>query len=244
MTAIRTFGRSLQRPTQGVFGDDELAGLPDPVRRMFSVAIAHGTPLATSATLTMRGRIKLKGWTDFSGTEVIAPHDGFVWAVRAGLVSGHDRYIGGEGEMRWKLLGLIPVMRAAGPDVSRSAAGRCGGEGVWIPTALLPRFGVEWSAVDDHHVVARQTLDDHHLEVHHVLNDHGRVTTTWFERWGDPESTGTYGLHTFGVEHTAHRTFAGLTIPSASRAGWWYGTDRFRDDVFFEAEITDLQPSP
>jgi hypothetical protein len=48
--------------------------------------------------------------------------------------------------MDWKLAGLVTIMHADGPDHARSAAGRAAAEGMWVPTALLPRFGVRWSA--------------------------------------------------------------------------------------------------
>ena len=38
-------------------------------------------------------------------------------------MTGYDRLSSGTGEMRWRLLRLIPVMTAAGPDTTRSARG-------------------------------------------------------------------------------------------------------------------------
>jgi hypothetical protein len=58
-----------------------------------------------------------------------------------------DRYyLDGDGGMGWKLAGLLSVAHAQSPDVARSAAGRAAAEAIWLPTALLPRFGVRWSA--------------------------------------------------------------------------------------------------
>jgi hypothetical protein len=240
---VRALQRALTQPAEGVFTDRELEGLPEPVRRMFCALIAPDTPLATSARITMRGGIKLKGWTRFSGTEVIAPHAGFVWVVRAGAITGYDSYLNQQGEMRWKLLGLIPVMHATGLDVSRSAAARAGAEAVWIPTALLPRFGARWQASDEERVSCRLQLDTHELELHLILDEHGRITTCYFDRWGDPDRTGTYAFHPFAMQATAQREFNGLTIPSEGRAGWHYGTDRWQDSTFFEYAITQLEPS-
>jgi hypothetical protein len=143
--------------------------------------------------------------------------------------------------MRWKLLGLVPIVRARGPDISRSAVGRAAGEGDWVPTALLPRYGVRWEAIDDTCLVRNQTLNGYELQCRHILDDQGHVVSTSFERWGDPDSTGSYAFHPFGVEATAHRTLAGLTIPARGRAGWHFGTDRWPDGVFFEYEITDFR---
>lgn len=240
---LRELERSLLAPARGAFGDAELEGLPGSVREMFRAAIAPGTPLAVAARISMRGAIRLKRWTPFAGREVLAPHAGFVWAVRAGLVSGFDRYAGGEGEMRWKLLGLVPVVRASGPDVSRSAAGRAAGEAVWVPTALLPRFGVEWSSESDRRVVAVTRLDEHEFRLVLELDDRARVRAASFDRWGDPDGTGTFGLHPFGMEATSWDTFGGLTIPSSGHAGWHYGTDRWPDGIFFRYELTALEPA-
>ena len=51
-------------------------------------------------------------------------------------IGGFDRLVDGEGEMRWKLLGLFPVMTASGPDISRSAAGRFMTESAWCDCFL------------------------------------------------------------------------------------------------------------
>jgi hypothetical protein len=75
--------RLLRAPEPGAFGDAELDGLPEPVRRHLAAAIAPGTPLAVSARLRMRGRIKVGRWLPFRARQVLSPHHGFVWAARA-----------------------------------------------------------------------------------------------------------------------------------------------------------------
>jgi hypothetical protein len=179
-------------PTHGSFSTEELEGLADPVRRSLTAAMAPGTPLARSALVRMRGSIKLgRRWVPFSAHEVLAPHDGFVWAGRAArVIVGSDRYVNGWGAMDWKLLGVIRVAHADGPDVSRSAAGRAAGEAVWVPTSLLPRFGVEWSAVDPHQVTASFGVDATQFDIRYTLDDDARVVAVVFDRWGDPKNEG------------------------------------------------------
>ncbi len=189
----------------------------------------------------MRGAIKLGVWLPFKAREVVAPHRGFVWPARAaGLIAGADQYLDGIGAMDWKLAGIIPVARASGPDVSRSAAGRCGSEAAWVPTSLLPRFGVRWTAETDTHIVAAYQVDDTPIAVHHRLDDQGRPRSTTFDRWGDPARTGTWGWTRFGGEFSAYRTFDGVTVPSEGRLGWFYGTHRWADGEFFRYRITQL----
>ncbi len=229
-------------PAPGSFAEAELEGLPDPVRRYLGAAIAPGTPLAAAARFRMRGSIKLgQRWVRFRARQIETPHHGFVWAARAGgIIVGSDRYADGQGAMNWRVLGLVRVMHADGPDVSRSAAGRVGAEAVWVPTALLARFGVTWSATDPHCITANYRLDDAEIELHYTLGDDAQVQSVVFERWGDPDSSGIWGHHPFGFEATGYSTFDGVTIPSAGRAGWFYGTDRWNEGEFFRFEITDF----
>jgi hypothetical protein len=230
-----------QPPAPGAYAEAEVEGLPAPVRRYFSSAITVGTPLAVAARLSMRGAIKIGRWLPFRAREVLAPLRGFVWPARmGGFIAGADAYLDGSGTMEWKLAGLITVAQAAGPDVSRSAAGRCGAEALWIPTSLLPRFGVRWCAETDTQIVAAYHVDDTPLEVRYQLDEQGRPRSITFDRWGDPDRTGTWGWCRSGGEFSGYRTFDGVTIPSEGRFGWFYGTNRWADSEFFRYRITQL----
>ena len=232
---------SLLEAADGSFTPAELEGLPDPVQRYFRAAIEPGTPLARTALITMNGHLRIGRWLPFRGTEVLTPHRGFVWWARAaGIVSGSDRYVDGAGELDWKLLGLVRVMHASGPDVSRSAGARAAAEAAWLPTTLLPRLGVEWAAPDDAHIEARYAIDGQPMRVRYEMTDDGHVRSVVFDRWGDPDGTGSWGLWPFGGEFTGHASFDGVTIPGAGRMGWHYGTDRWVDGEFFRYQITDL----
>jgi hypothetical protein len=99
-------------------------------------------------------------WLPFFARQVLNPHEGFVWSARGpGVITGSDRYLDGAGAQDWKLAGVVTVAYGDGPDVSGSAAGRGGAEGIWVPTALLPRFRVSWSAAAAAHLTARHRLE-------------------------------------------------------------------------------------
>jgi len=227
------------------FGPAELDGLPEPVRRHLAQAIAPGTPLHTAARLRMRGSIKVGRWLPFRARQVLSPQRGFVWTARAaGLIAGADRYLDGAGALQWKLAGLVTVASGEGADISRSAAGRAGAEGVWLPTALLPRFGVRWSAPAGdagNQVTAAFSVGETPVALDLRLDPAGRVVSLAFDRWGDPDGHG-FAWHRFGGEITGWASFGGLTIPSAGRLGWHPGGDRFAEGEFFRYRITALQP--
>ena len=61
---------------QSGFDPSTVADLPEPARRWLVHAIAPGTPLWHSVTLTMRGEIRIGAWRSFTATQVIAPSEG------------------------------------------------------------------------------------------------------------------------------------------------------------------------
>ncbi|QXJ20953.1 hypothetical protein AGRA3207_001755 [Actinomadura graeca] len=214
-------------------------GLPGPARRWLNHAIRPGTPLCGSVRLRMHGRIRLGSWWPFRADQILRPPSGFIWAATARMaglpVRGFDRYSGGNAEMRWRLLGAVPVMSATGPDVSLSAAGRLASEIVLVPAAALSP-AVTWEDVDDEHVIARVGVAGEGHPVTLAVAPSGALTSVTLPRWGDP-GKGPFGRHVFGVEVRREATFGGYTVPAGVRAGWWYGTERWADGEFIRFTV-------
>jgi hypothetical protein len=216
-----------------------VADLPEPARRWLVHSIAPGTPLWQSVLLSMRGEIRLGAWRPFTAHQVLAPPRGFIWAATArvfGLpVTGFDRYSAGSGQMDWRLGGLLPVMTATGPDVTRSAAGRLAGEMVLVPTTF--RAATWTPGADEDRAVATWHFDDQEESAEIHVDADGRLLGVVVQRWGDPGGA-PFGRRPFGVAIEAEETFAGVTIGSTLRAGWWWGTDRQAEGEFFRAHVT------
>jgi hypothetical protein len=226
--------------TQGdVFDLTMVADLPEPARRWLTHAIAPGTPLWRSAELAMHGQIRLSAWRPFTATQVLAPPDGYIWAATARFlrlpVVGYDRLSSGTAEMRWRLLGVVPVMTAEGPDIARSAAGRLAGEGVLLPTTFRAATWARSGHPDTAVATWRIGGEEQAVELH--VGPDGQLLGVLLRRWGTPNGA-PYGQYPFGVAVDAERAFAGITIPSAFRAGWWWGTERQDEGEFFRARIT------
>jgi hypothetical protein len=68
----------------------------------------------------------------------------------------------------------------------------------------------------------------------------GRARYVHRRRTRRPARAGQAPPHPFGGEITGYATFDGLTIPSAGRVGWFFGTDRWPASEFFRYQITDL----
>jgi hypothetical protein len=130
--------------------------------------------------------------------------------------------------MRWRLMRLIPVQNASGPDVTRSAYGRLAGEIALIPTAFRH---ASWSRGEhaDTTVGTWQFGDDTEAAELHV-RPNGRLAEVRISRWGNPEGA-PFRRYPFGVRVDAESRFGGITIPSVFRAAW-------HESEFFRAEIT------
>src|SRR5688572_1340761 len=184
----------------------DLGDLAEPVRRYLEHAGVATN--AGAARIEMRGQIKLGRWLPFRSRQLLAPRLGTVWAARvAGVIVGSDRYVDGAGGMDWRILGLVPLVHSAGTHVSRSAAERAGGESIWVPSALAPPSGARWTARDETHLEVSFDVDGHPVVLRHTIAESGALRSSTFDRWGDPDNTGTWQLLPFGVEVSREATF-------------------------------------
>ena len=223
------------------FDPETIVGLPAPARRLIERSVSPGTKLNPTVSLHMVGEIKLKKWVPFQARQILRVGEGFVWEAKAGkapfTVRGGDTYWRGKGDLHFRLLGMIPVARASGPDIDRSAAGRLAIETVaWAPHGLTPQMGATWAGVDPNRATVSLPIRGQRLEVDVVVDQSGRLSEVSMERWGDPQSK-EFALHPFGASVDEERTIGGLTIASAGCVGWWWGTERQREGEFFRYSI-------
>ena len=235
--AWRRLSAATVQPT--IFDPTMVVDLPEPARRWLTHAIATGTPLWQSVELSMVGEIRLDSWRPFTATQVVAPPEGYIWAATTRLfglpVMGYDRLTSGTGEMRWRLLNLIPVVSEAGRDIARSAAGRLASEIVLIPTAFRDATWTLGASSDKAVATWRHGADQESVEVQ--VGRDGRLLGLLMQRWGKPTGE-PFGRYPFGCTVEAERTEAGITLPGVFRAGWWWGTDRQNEGEFFRARLT------
>jgi hypothetical protein len=218
----------------------DLSALPDGAQRYLTHAIAPGTPLASAVRLQMHGEIKLKTWRPFTAEQVISWNRGMIWQATVRMyglrIRGSDRFLDGQGAMQWKLFRILPLINAIGPDVTRSAAGRINIESLWLPSVLW-RPEVEWEAADSTYLHARFRAHAETADVEYKVSESGELKTVSMLRWGKPDS-GPFRYVPFGGLVEESCTFAGYTVPTRIRVGWYFGTERFDSEgEFFRASI-------
>lgn len=218
-----------------------MTSLDEPVRRYLGHAVLQDGYAARGTRLAMRGRIKVGRWLPFTAAW---EGDGrrFEWRARAarGVLAVLDRFAHGAGAMDVRLLGRVPLVRAAGEDTTRSAAGRAAIEGaMWAPGALAALPGVSWRAVADDEIVATWDVPPERPEVRLWIDEHGAVRRSVVDRW-DGGAHGRRGYVPCGADVHDERRFGAMVLPSRITVGWWYGTPRY--DPFFEAEVLRAEP--
>ena len=225
-----------------------VADLPPAARRFFLHAIRPGTPLRGVARITMHGEIGLgaksaPNYLAVTADQVLAPPHGFVWRVHAGLgrasLTGSDGLTDTGSWSRFWLFGLLPVMRDGGDDHRRAAFGRLVAEAVfWSPAALLPRDGVQWSAVDD--ATARVELRHAGLTqaVDITVDEDGRPTQVVLQRWTNANRQKQYREQPFGGYLYDFREFDGYRLPTRVEAGNHFGTDDYFP--FYKVSVDEI----
>lgn len=218
--------------SHGRFDPAMVEDVPEPGRRYLLHALEPGAPLATSVRLEISGSIRMSPGGEpmpMESEEVLAAGRGYVWTARmkkgALTIRGFDSYAHGEAEMRWWVAGLVPVVREAGEDLSRSGAGRLAGESaLFLPSVLLPSRGASWERMDDSTALVRFDVEGVTTEFTLEVEPDGSLRRLSYERWNADPENGPVGHLPFVIdEFGEERTFDGHTIPTRFRAGWRLG---------------------
>lgn len=223
----RTLARGLRGPLPAhlppSFDPSMVDELPEPAQRWLRHAIEPGTLMFEAVEIQMSGEIKLGTWRPFTATQAVVPDAGFVWAARthlAGLpVRGYDSYALGEGRMKWRLLGAIPVASAPEYDATRSAADRLAAEAVLVPTSLV---SATWRPADDRDSATFLRHVGHRVARGRVtvrVGPDGQLRSISMLRWGAPGG-GDYAQHVFEVSFGGEYLVDGIAVPDCWSAAW------------------------
>lgn len=213
---------------------DRLERLPAPVARYFTFALPPGQPRIRGAELRFTGQFAARpnAWSSFTAEQHInAERPGFVWDARIDMmpvvpVLVRDSYVAGQGAMRAAAGGVVPFVNEKGtPEMAAASLQRFLAEAVWVPTALLPRDGLTWSAIDDTNACV--TLTDGattvSMDVH--FGPLGEIETVSAMRYRDVN--GTPVLTPWVGQHRDYVPADGMMIPTSGEVAWVLPDGRF-----------------
>ena len=164
--------------------DADLAHLPAPVQRYLRLAGVVGKTRVRNFRVGMRGRIRngRQGrWMPFSAEQynVIAPAtrlfylDASMFTIPA---QGYHRYVGSSASMRVKAAALVPVVAAAGSEMTQGETVTLLNDMCIMAPATLIEPTITWEAVDGCTARACFTNAGHAIRAELSFNEAGELT--------------------------------------------------------------------
>ena len=171
--------------------EGDLAGLPVTVQRYLRAMGVVNRPREWSFQAHITGRFRLRGHGSWMPAEVwqynSAVEVARIFHMRVDFASvvpmvGRDSYVGGKGIMHGKLLGLVTVAHAQGPETDLSELVTYLNDAVLMAPSMLLRPNTSFTPVDDHSfevtlvdegqtVTARVLLDNDGRPLNFVTTD-------------------------------------------------------------------------
>lgn len=217
----------VERDTDQQYTHEELTDLPAPVRAYFAEVLMEGQSAIRTVRLHQHGEFRLGDadapWRALTATQYFSTQPpGFVWDATIEVLPWLparviDLYKRGNGILRARLLGVVPVA-SAGPnqELNEGELVRYLAEAVWFPTALLPLQGVLWEAIDDRS--ARATLEHEGVTASLVFHfdDRNRITHATTDRYRQEDDV--YASWTGYFRDYDDRD--GILVPTEAEVEW------------------------
>lgn len=232
---------SMSAEKQGRYDSAMAAELPEPARRFFNYTIQPGTSLQTVVEIKMNGELglgskKAPNYKPMQACQILAPPYGLVWKLKTGAISGSDGALPKTSWTRFWLFGLVPIVRASGPDHHRSAFGRVVAEGAfWAPASLLPSQSVRWEPIDDNTARAIVSFGGYSQNVDITVNADGQPARVVIQRWSSENPDKVFREQPFGGVLSDFRDVNGYRLPFRVEGGNHIGTEDYFP--FFKAHV-------
>ena len=163
---------------------------------------------------------------------------GFVWATRMQMfpgvaIVGRDRYANGEGSIEMRVLGVIPVANASGPQLDQGALLRYLNEIMWFPAAALAP-SITWAAAGPD--AATATIDDGGMTAAATFffDEQGRPVDMRAERF----DMGSGAVQEWSTPLCAWGELGGVRVPTEGSAVWQYPDGDF---AYIDLRVTGIE---
>lgn len=210
------------------FDPASVAALPPPVVRYFARVLTPGQPLVHRATIHHAGDFALQpgAWKPFTSRQLYTTQPrGFVWDATIRFLPFlplrvRDRYAAGDGSMLGSLAGVVTVVDQRGTDaMGESSLLRYLAEATWLPTALLPQEGVQWTPRDDSSATASLLDGEHAVSMDVYFGAGGGIVRIVATRGRDVKGT-SVPTPWEGEFSDSLLEVNGMRIPASGQVSW------------------------
>jgi hypothetical protein len=166
-----------------VVTERELAALPEPVERYLRQAGVVGQPQVHHFKAIWRGRIRSgpdDPWMAFAAEQYNFPAEParvfLMRARRGGLpVDVYHAFYGGSASMRVRLLSLVPMVDARGPEMDRSETVTLFNDICLLAPAVLVDPAIRWDLIDERSAQAHYTAGSNTISAVLSFNEAGEL---------------------------------------------------------------------
>ncbi|AKU15472.1 DUF6544 family protein [Luteipulveratus mongoliensis] len=217
-------------PTPSLLTESALRGLPEPVAAYVRRSGAVGRPRVTNFSATFHGRIRggpTQAWMPFHGTQVNTywprPQRVFIMdATKSGLpVTALHLFAASTATMRVKLLSLVTVVDAAGPEMNRGETVTVFNDLVVFAPGAIIGAPIRWTLLDAQHV--RGVFTDNDQSVSAVLTfnpQHDLVNFTSQDRSRASSDGKSFTRQGWSTPLSEHRDVRGRRVLAAGESRW------------------------
>jgi hypothetical protein len=241
---VATLFRGYDDETTKIITQEDLVGLPEIVQQWLKYAQVIGKEDIRTVRLRQKAVMRTKPeqpWMETRATQYFtADKPGFIWNAKISFAPlfhlvGRDKYLDGNGHMLIKLMSLIPVADAQGPEINQGTLLRYLVETVCFPTAALNDY-ITWEERDAKS--AKATISYNGITASGVFyfNEQGEVTNFIAKRY--MEKNGEYFLETWSTPMKEYKEFNGIRIPSQGEIIWKFESGDFN---WFNWEIEAIE---
>ena len=219
--------------------------LPAPVRRYLGYAIQEGAPAIRTARLIHVGTFRTKPnqrWLAIEGAQhFTVGTPGFIWTATVRpmpliSIQARDSLIVGHGRMLVKLMSLLTIADARGPEIDQGSRLRWLAECAWFPYAFVGD-SIEWQAIDDRSARAKLRCDGLPVVAVFEFDEEGKLRRLQAERYRDMAGAKAV-LAPWRGEYSNYREFGGFRVPTSVDVSWKLEAGSFSYARF---EITTLE---
>jgi Family of unknown function (DUF6544) len=220
--------------------------LPPPVRRFVERVLPAGSQGATTVRIEQLGEMTLRPGTRprrFRATEELScDRVAFAWRASFPMLGPlglrvTDSYLGGEGMLEVRMLGL-PLQRRRGPELAKGEAYRYLAEIPWVPHAILSNSELEWDARDERTVEVATRVDDERIAVELRLSEAGEIVGGAARR---PRAEAGNAITPWVGEFADYRAFGGVALPARGEVRWETPDGPF---TYWRGTVTALEVRP
>lgn len=215
--------------TGAVLPVDISAELPARVRDFALRADARPGDLARSVTFSQTAEMQLKPgapWQPLEAVQTVAIGEaGFVWQARQSLgpwpkFQVVDAFVAGQGSLRVRLLGLLGIVNATGPEVSYGEALRYLAELPWAPDAILGNPAIRWCEIDEEWVAASIDVAGRPATVRFRFNGGGDIAEVFADARETIDDQGNPASYPWQGFFRDYRMIGPRRIPSEGEVGY------------------------